>query len=105
MSRLKPECAVISSSRTSPALCPYCARTLDAVTGAGFNGDDAPIQPGDTSVCGYCGEVLRWDGRIYRKATPEETAAMYKHHGWLIDFIRDRVSRKATEPVKTEPVN
>lgn len=43
--------------RTSASACPTCKTILDGASGIGNR--DAP-QPGDYSVCVYCGTILRF---------------------------------------------
>jgi hypothetical protein len=95
--------ATIGSSRTRAAFCPYCLKVLDGVTGVAFDSNVAPtLKPDDLSICAYCGEVLRWDGRGYRAATAKEAAELYSEHPWLRDFVRERIAkvkeRKANAP-------
>lgn len=45
------------TTRTSVVECPYCNATLDAASGV--DNDDRP-DPGDPTVCFYCGGFLRF---------------------------------------------
>lgn len=42
--------------------CPECGESLDGVTPA--TDDDRPPEPGDLSVCAYCGVMLQFDADL-----------------------------------------
>ena len=51
--------------RTAPEPCPYCAKTLDADTGA-TPGGGGP-KPGDVGICWGCLRPLVFDQNLHRR--------------------------------------
>ena len=64
--------------RGAPAVCPCCGSTNDQVMGVGEGHDPAGpvINPGDRSVCAYCGamSVFTGNGLEVRSPTRDEMA-------------------------------
>lgn len=54
--------------------CPECQQTEAASLLAG-RGESIP-EHGDTSICAWCGILLRFNGTEWRRATPEEIKAL-----------------------------
>lgn len=50
--------------------CPTCGKLLDGLTNP--TGGSLDAQPGDISVCAYCGEVLIFDESLKLKLSTEE---------------------------------
>jgi hypothetical protein len=64
--------------RSAPEPCPYCAKTLDADTGA-TPGGGGP-RPGDIGICWGCLEPLVFDDDMHRrKPTPAEAIEIAGH--------------------------
>lgn len=57
------------SGRMPETHCPCCEEMLDAVTS--LDADGAP-EPGDVSLCAYCGEILQFDEDMQLTKVTEE---------------------------------
>lgn len=64
----------IMRTEEKPAMCPYCGAKFDAVTGVSMNGTEPMIEAGDHSICAYCRNLMRYDGKVFTQVTPEEAA-------------------------------
>jgi hypothetical protein len=70
-----PELGLGKTTRLEGApVCPYCGAKCDAATITDADKPYGGPRPGDVSVCGYCAELLIFDGAplALRKPTPEE---------------------------------
>lgn len=73
------EAWIQTSDRLAARFCPSCQRRLDAVTSAtvGDRPDTAPVpEPGDVTICAYCGAVLVMTTDSFRLATQAEVDAL-----------------------------
>lgn len=70
--------ATLATTRLPSASCPNCRRKLDAVTGAAFAdaGERRPPpprpEPGDVTMCAYCGTILAFDAELIPRAVSRE---------------------------------
>jgi hypothetical protein len=68
------------TTRLVPSPCPYCCRVMDAATGISPEGVDMMPDPGDFSLCSYCGEFLIYDkDLLLRKPTDDELITVGSH--------------------------
>lgn len=69
--------------------CPSCRRTLDGY--AMLGGDLAPT-PGDITICGYCGELMIFDGDplVLRRPTGREYAELTADPVFVVQLAEAR---------------
>lgn len=68
----------MANHQTPCASCPHCARSLDGATNT-WGSKSAPPEPGDLSICGYCGGMLVFSSAgleplpdsLFRKLAPD----------------------------------
>lgn len=81
---------------TSPG-CPSCGKIIDGYTSADF--DRASPQPGDVSMCWYCGGIMVFDGeplsvRKPHAADMEEIEQMHDFKRLHRNLLLDIAARK-----------
>ena len=93
----KHKSAILKSRRTNTLRCPYCQSKLDAVTSAGFDGDEAPeLEAGCYSLCCYCLDLMLYDGRAYQRISAEKAAEVFQANEILAGLREELLWKLAT---------
>jgi hypothetical protein len=84
-------------TRRSSARCPYCSKETDADAPAPGTDDVAP-EPGDVSVCFYCGGIILYvEGGGLRKPTDEERTELLDDPG-VVEAVASVLAYRGVEP-------
>jgi hypothetical protein len=70
----------VTVSNTGSSLCPYCGEYLEAVSGLDLGGGMMKPAPGDYTICGFCGGILRFDINLQARGVKPEVAKDYIEH-------------------------
>lgn len=84
-------------------ICPYCGRTIEAVTGVSLSNVGPTIAAGSYLICAYCCELMCYDGTIFAQVSPEEAARVLESNP-LWSKLRDAVARYPGDVPKPDKV-
>lgn len=74
------------TTRIPDQTCPYCGRNIGA-TMKTKDTDQRPPEPGDLSLCFYCGEVAKFDNNmILIKLEPEELIKVLRENPYINNY-------------------
>jgi hypothetical protein len=83
--------------RLPPQPCPNCGKTLDA---AGSFAEGITPDPGDLTICLYCGHFMAFDDDLsFRELTPEEmnkataTGAIKEAQSFRDAFLKEKEAK------------
>ena len=82
-------------TRTRCVSCPVCGKPLDSISSV--QGDNQPPQPGDITVCLYCGAVMEVGGGLVPQPfTPEEAEELCRDPELMAQLQRVEAARRLT---------
>lgn len=84
-------------TRLNVSECPNCEALLDAVDSVGV---DAEPNPGDLTICFYCGEPLIFNEDMSLRAMNDQDMKCFENEGALIEFQAIQKAIMALKDVK-----